>query len=155
MEISNSIIIDLKKVDTFKIVNNVSIWPKLFSEYTKVKVLKSNLNYVKFELFWEDKEAKVQSWVSERQTDPVNYSVTGKRLYPMFPFKDMDIYWEFESIGCATKMIWTQAFEVDDSLTENDSKQIMLFLDKQTKKQMQVVRRNTIEYYSQINKKES
>ncbi|MER6027829.1 SRPBCC family protein [Streptomyces sp. NPDC001851] len=119
--------------------NDLERWPQLFSEYASVEVLKREGEKTTFRLTMHpDENGTVWSWVSEREPDRDNLTVTARRV-ETGPFAHMDIHWRYEEVPAGTRMVWTQDFAmkpdapVDDAwMTDN--------INKNSKVQMALIR---------------
>ena len=114
MKIKNSIIIKKPIEEVFDITNDIEQWPNLFTEYAKAEILEKSDSYIKFRLTTcPDEKGMQSSWISERFIDKKNWTITAKRLDPIYPFQYMDIEWIYRTVKEGTEMIWKQKFSMD------------------------------------------
>lgn len=114
-EIMRSILIEENIDKVFEITNDLDRWIELFGgEYTNVEILDRQDNRIKFKLTSEDG----RSWASMRYIDKENHVIKAERLEPKFPFKFMNIHWNYETNDAGTIMTWRQEYAVDDSLID-------------------------------------
>jgi aromatase len=117
----NTIRIDAPLPLVWEMTNDVANWTNLFTEYAKAEVLEQNDNTVRFRLtLYPDEENRVWSWVSERVMDPVNHNVTARRI-ETGPFEYMNIRWNYEEDGDATRMTWIQDFAMKPTAPVDDA----------------------------------
>lgn len=109
----NSVVVDAPLELVWRMTNDLSAWPALFTEYASVDVLESrDETWFLFRLaLHPDADGTVWSWVSERTLDPVAHRVTARRVEPG-PFEFMDIEWTFHSVPGGTVMRWVQDFRM-------------------------------------------
>ncbi|WP_406379409.1 SRPBCC family protein [Streptomyces sp. NBC_01618] len=138
----NSIVIDAQLDTVWEMTNDLESWPRLFSEYASVEVLKQEGASVTFRLTMHpDEDGNVWSWVSERTPDPASRTVHAHRV-ETGPFEFMRIFWEYtqEPAG-GVRMRWVQDFHMkpqapvtDAAMTEhlnrNTAVQMKLIKDK-------------------------
>lgn len=135
----NEIVIAAPVDLVWDMTNDVANWPDLFSEYASAEILSREGNKTTFRLTMHpDKDGKVWSWVSERETDRGTLSVKARRV-ETGPFAYMDIRWQYEEVPEGTRMVWTQDFAmkpdapVDDAwMTDN--------INRNSKVQMALIR---------------
>lgn len=137
----NEILIEAPVDLVWDITNDLENWPRLFSEYAAVEVLKREGESTTFRLTMHpDQNGTVWSWVSERRTDRPGLAVQAKRIEPG-PFEFMDIRWEYGEVPGGTRMRWIQDFAmkadapVDDAamtdhINRNSRIQMELIKDK-------------------------
>jgi aromatase len=135
----NEIVIDAPIELVWKLTNDVTTWPDLFTEYAKAEVIHTEGETVRFRLTMHpDEQGRVWSWVSERTTDPATWTVKAHRVEPG-PFAFMNILWTYERAGDGTRMRWVQDFEMrpdapldDDAMTRriNDNTRVQLAIIK-------------------------
>lgn len=108
--IDNEILVNAPIQDTWEITNDVTAWPRLFTEYADLEVLERNGDTVRFRLTMRpDENGQAWSWVSERTMDPLSWTVSAHRV-ETGPFQFMNIWWSYEPEGDATRMRWVQEF---------------------------------------------
>lgn len=108
--IDNEILVNAPIQDTWEITNDVTAWPRLFTEYADLEVLQRSGDTVRFRLTMRpDEHGNVWSWVSERTMDRLAWTVTAHRV-ETGPFSYMNIWWTYEPEGDATRMRWVQEF---------------------------------------------
>lgn len=134
----NSIVVYGKPMEIFKLTNEIKKWPELFTEYKEVEVLNIAENIVTFKLT----TLEGNSWVSERKIDEEHMLATAKRLYPMFPFKETYITWQYEELpqDLGVVMTWIQEFDVDPQCG-HDIYDMESYLNRTTRTQMKAVKR--------------
>jgi aromatase len=138
----NSIIInkDINKV--FDITNRIEIWKDLFSEYKESTILKQEGNRITFRLTTHpDEEGRIRSWVSLRIIDKEHYTCDAHRLDPADPFEFMNLKWHYKEVEKGTEMTWIQDFKPMAGCPWND-RQFEDYINKNSKKQMQVIKEN-------------
>lgn len=93
--------------------NDVTGWPELFSEYSKVEVVERDGNRVRIHLYTHpDETGRVWDWVSDRVTDRESRSVRAERV-SLGPFEYMRIFWDYEPVaGDQVRMRWHQEFHL-------------------------------------------
>ncbi|QHC66684.1 polyketide cyclase [Rathayibacter sp. VKM Ac-2759] len=111
----NSVVIEAPLELVWRMTNDLSTWPTLFTEYSSVDVLESrDGSWFLFRLaLHPDADGTVWSWISERTLDPIAHRVTARRVEPG-PFEFMDIEWTFRSLPGGTVMRWVQDFRMRD-----------------------------------------
>ncbi|GAA3803713.1 SRPBCC family protein [Streptomyces coacervatus] len=108
----NSVYIDADIDLVWELTNDVSSWPRLFTEYASAEILHQEGDTVRFRLaLHPDDTGKVWSWVSERTVDRAARRVTARRVEPG-PFVHMDIQWFYQPEGDGTRMRWVQDFKM-------------------------------------------
>jgi aromatase len=140
MKIRNEIIIKEDIGIVFDVTNDIKLWPKIFTEYQSAEILSQSEGYVKFRLTMIPNEnQKIYSWISERKIDKKELEIRANRVDPIFPFKEMDIYWKYEKVDEETLMIWEQTFTMDESSGFSDEV-FGSHMDRNTKIQMQAIK---------------
>lgn len=136
MKITNSIEIN-KNIDyVFDKTNDIDSWVKLFSEYKESEVLARKDNILVFRL----KNLQDNEWISWREINKDNYSITAKRLYPLYPFETMDLHWKYiELSNNKTEMTWVQEF-IPHKEFPREEKEMYEFLNKNTQQQQQIIK---------------
>jgi aromatase len=122
----NAIVINAPMKLVWDMTNDVTSWPRLYSEYSAVEVLDRDGDTVTFRLTMHpDEEGRVWSWVSERTCDPERREVRAHRI-ETGPFEYMRIYWEYREVEDGVRMRWVQDFHMkpqapadDDGMTEH------------------------------------
>ncbi len=139
--IRNAVLIHAPVEDVFRLTNNVSSWPDLFTEYASSEVIKEEENSVTFRLTTHPDEAGVKwSWISTRWTDADRMSTHSERNPTEGPFKHMDIRWWYNSVGDTdTVMTWEQEFIMKPESPITDE-QATNHLNRQTRIQQQVIK---------------
>jgi aromatase len=140
----NSITIDAPLDLVWDMTNDIENWPRLFSEYASVEVLKREGDSTTFRLTMHpDENGKVWSWVSERTTDRENRTVRARRV-ETGPFAYMNIAWEYAELPGGVQMRWVQDFAmkpdapVDDAwMTDN--------INRNSRTQMALIRDQIVE----------
>ncbi|MFD1465658.1 SRPBCC family protein [Lapidilactobacillus mulanensis] len=152
VKISHTVEVPLPIEIVFAITNNISLWPTLFSEYSKVDILEQKKHFVKFKLYWQNENGEISSWISERKSLENEYRVLGERVDALYPFKFMKIDWKYNQIGNNTSMTWSQEFDAaeDTDISVEDMKD---HLQIQIIQEMRVVSRNVLKYYKNSRKK--
>ncbi|MFC0006522.1 SRPBCC family protein [Micromonospora siamensis] len=106
----NSIVIDAPLELVWRITNDVENWPRLFTEYASVEVLRRDGDTVLFRLTMVPDDNGVSwSWVSERTADPASRQVRAHRV-ETGPFEYMNIQWMYDTEPDGTRMTWVQDF---------------------------------------------
>ncbi|MFI9584663.1 SRPBCC family protein [Streptomyces sp. NPDC052236] len=101
--------------------NDLANWPRLFSEYASVDIMKRDGDTTTFRLTMHpDENGKIWSWVSERTTDRKAAKVTARRV-ETGPFEYMDIVWEYSQVPAGTLMRWTQDFAMKSDAPVDDA----------------------------------
>jgi len=127
--VEHSVLINANIDKVFSVTNDLARWPELFGgEYTAVRILEEDKGIVRFQLT----NNEGHSWVSIRYIDKENYKVRAERLDPKFPFKFMNIFWNYQTENEGTRMTWIQEFEVDESLMDKEEK-FLNFITEHTK----------------------
>ena len=116
----NEVVIDAPLEVTWAATNDVETWPELFTEYASADILERDGETVRFRLTMHpDENGTVWSWVSERTTDPTNFTVKARRVEPG-PFEFMNIEWYYEPTDGGTRMRWVQEFHMRPEAPVND-----------------------------------
>ena len=139
--IRNAVLIHAPVEDVFRLTNNVSIWPELFTEYASSKVLEETENSVTFQLTTHPDDSGTQwSWVSTRWTNAERKSTYSERDPSSGPFKHMTIRWWYDAIGDTDSvMTWEQEFTMkpEAPFTEEHATN---HLNSQTRIQQRVIK---------------
>lgn len=109
----------------WNMTNDVTSWPRLFSEYAAVDVLERDGDTVTFRLTMHpDENGIVWSWVSQRSSDRRKREVYAHRI-DTGPFEYMNILWAYQEIEDGVRMRWVQDFHMkpqapvdDEGMTE-------------------------------------
>jgi aromatase len=137
----NAIVINAPIELTWKLTNDVTTWPELFTEYAAAEIIHTDGDTVRFRLTMHpDEQGRVWSWVSERTVDRATWTVRAHRVEPG-PFAYMQILWTYEPVGGGTRMRWVQDFAMrpdapldDEAMTkrinENSKVQMAIIRDK-------------------------
>jgi aromatase len=112
----NSVVIDADLDHVWRMTNDLSSWPDLFTEYAEVEILAETQTQTgprfRFRLkMHPDESGRVWSWVSERTLDEATHEVVARRVEPG-PFEFMDIRWSYAPEGAGTRMRWVQDFRM-------------------------------------------
>jgi aromatase len=108
----NSVVIDADLEHVWRMTNDLTSWPDLFTEYSEVEILSETENRFRFRLkMHPDESGRVWSWVSERTLDEAAHEVVAHRVEPG-PFEFMDIRWSYTPEGTGTRMRWVQDFRM-------------------------------------------
>jgi aromatase len=138
----NTVVI-LRDFDTvFDLTNDIELWPQLFTEYKEAKVLERDGNKVTFELTTHPEgERPSRTWVSTRIIDKPGKKAEAQRVKQAFPFKTMQIYWNYEALpqNVGTVMTWIQKFEPTEDC-EWSVEKLQAFLNNNTLHQMQAIK---------------
>lgn len=135
----NSIMIDAPLEEVWRITNDISDWPNLFTEYARVDILERKGDTVRFRLTMHpDEQGKVWSWVSERTADLRKRTVKAHRV-ETGPFEYMNIEWYYEPADGGTKMRWVQEFTMKPGAPANDE-QMEQYINNNTKTQMAIIK---------------
>jgi aromatase len=135
----NSIVIDADLDHVWRMTNDLTAWPDLFTEYSEVEVLAQSGSMFRFRLKMRpDESGRVWSWVSERTLDEARHEVVARRLEPG-PFEFMNIRWTYTQQGTSTLMRWVQDFRMRPE-APLDTEAMTDRIDANTKIQMAVIR---------------
>jgi aromatase len=137
----NEVVINAPRDFVWERMMDVESWPDLFTEYAKAEVLEREGDTIRFRLTTHpdpDYDGKVWSWVSERIADPARYTSKSRRI-ETGPFEYMNIEWNFEELGEATRMRWVQDFSMKPDAPANDA-QAEEYMNRNTKEQMSVIK---------------
>jgi aromatase len=92
------------------VTNDVESWPRLFSEYAAVEILRRRGDTIRFRLTMHpDEQGRVWSWVSERTMSAERAEVTAHRV-ETGPFEFMRIRWTYRQVPDGVRMRWVQDF---------------------------------------------
>lgn len=106
----NAVVIDAPMDLVWRMTNDVTTWPTLFSEYSAAEVLKTEGDTVWFRLTMHpDADGNEWSWVSERTTSEATRTVRARRVEPGW-FDHMDILWSYRQTAAGVEMRWVQDF---------------------------------------------
>jgi aromatase len=135
----NSIYIDADIDHVWRMTNDLSTWPDLFTEYSEVTILAETENWFRFQLTMHpDESGRVWSWVSERTLDEAAREVRARRVEPG-PFEFMDIRWTYAPDGDGTLMRWVQDFRMRPE-APIDTEAMTRRIDANSKVQMAIIR---------------
>lgn len=135
----NSIVIDADLDLVWRMTNDLTAWPDLFTEYSEVEVLDQSGPKFRFRLkMHPDESGRVWSWVSERTLDEAAHEVVARRVEPG-PFDFMNIRWTYTPEGTATRMRWVQDFRMRPEAPV-DTAAMTERIDANSKIQMAVIR---------------
>ena len=139
----NSIVIDADLDHVWRMTNDLSSWPDLFTEYAEVEILAETETETgtrfRFRLkMHPDESGRVWSWVSERTLDEANHEVVARRLEPG-PFEFMNIRWSYSAEGTGTRMRWVQDFRMRPE-APIDTAGMTRRIDANSKVQMAIIR---------------
>jgi aromatase len=135
----NSIFIDADIDHVWRMTNDLTTWPDLFTEYAEVEVLAQHGSTFRFRLkMHPDESGRVWSWISERTLDEAAHEVVAKRVEPG-PFEFMDIRWNYTPEGTGTRMRWQQDFRMRPE-APIDTAGMTERIDANSKIQMAVIR---------------
>jgi len=135
----NSIFIDADIDHVWRMTNDLTTWPDLFTEYSEVEVLAQSGPMFRFRLkMHPDESGRVWSWVSERTLDEAAHEVVARRLEPG-PFEFMNIRWTYVPEGTGTRMRWVQDFRMRPE-APIDTEGMTQRIDANSKVQMAVIR---------------
>ena len=140
----NAIVIEASINDVSRIMNDVQLWPELFTEYESSEVLEQDDDdSVTFRLTTRpDEDGQQWSWVSRRWNNQDRLSTYSERITLSLPFDRMVIRWWYDAIGeSRTVMTWEQEFTVSAKASVTEQ-QVTDFLNRQTKQQQQAVKHN-------------
>lgn len=136
---SNSIVIAAPRPLVWEITNDVTGWPRLFTEYRSVEVLERRGNRVLFRLTMvPDENGIAWSWVSERTIDPERYEVRAHRV-ETGPFAYMHIHWRYDEVPGGTRMTWIQDFDMRPTAPV-DTAAMVDRINANTRVQMEIIR---------------
>jgi aromatase len=117
----NAVVIHAPMDVVWRMTNDVTAWPSLFSEYASAEVLDRHDHTVRFRLTTHpDENGQVWSWVSERTADPKSRTVRARRVEPG-PFVHMHIFWEYRQLDDGVRMRWVQDFQMRTGARVDDS----------------------------------
>jgi aromatase len=135
----NSIFIDAGIDHVWRMTNDLTSWPDLFTEYAEVEILEQSGSTFRFRLTMHpDDNGKVWSWVSERTLDESAHEVVARRVEPG-PFEFMDIRWSYAPEGTGTRMRWVQDFRMRPEAPV-DTAGMTARIDANSKVQMAIIR---------------
>jgi aromatase len=135
----NSIVIEADLDHVWRMTNDLTAWPDLFTEYSEVEVLAQSGSMFRFRLKMRpDESGRVWSWVSERTLDEAAHEVVARRLEPG-PFEFMNIRWTYTPEGSGTRMRWVQDFRMRPEAPV-DTEGMTERIDANSKIQMAVIR---------------
>lgn len=139
----NTVLIDAPVAEVFTVMNDVRLWPELFTEYESSEVLEQDAESITFRLTTRPEgDGKQWSWVSRRWVNHDRLSTYSERITLSLPFERMTIRWWYDDIGQnRTLMTWEQEFVVSADAPVAEE-QVTNYLNHQTKQQQQAVKRN-------------
>lgn len=115
-----AVVIDAPMELVWEMTNDVPNWPNLFTEYATAEVLEREGNTIRFRLAMHpDEDGKVNTWVSERTSDPATRTVRAHRI-ETGPFEFMNIFWAYQEVDGGVEMRWEQEFHVREELPFDD-----------------------------------
>lgn len=115
-----AVVIDAPMDLVWDMTNDVPNWPDLFTEYASAEVLERDGNTIRFRLTMHaDEQGKVNTWVSERTSDPATRTVRAHRI-ETGPFEFMNIFWAYREVDGGVEMRWEQEFHVREELPFDD-----------------------------------
>ncbi|WDZ82156.1 SRPBCC family protein [Micromonospora cathayae] len=115
-----AVVIDAPMDLVWDMTNDVPNWPDLFTEYASAEVLERDGNTIRFRLTMHpDEQGKVNTWVSERSSDPATRTVRAHRI-ETGPFEFMNIFWAYREVDGGVEMRWEQEFHVREELPFDD-----------------------------------
>ncbi|SCL31464.1 aromatase [Micromonospora pallida] len=115
-----AVVIDAPMDLVWDMTNDVPNWPNLFTEYATAEVLERDGNTIRFRLAMHpDEDGKVNTWVSERTSDPATRTVRAHRI-ETGPFDFMNIFWAYREVDGGVEMRWEQEFHVKDVMPFDD-----------------------------------
>lgn len=115
-----AVVIDAPMDLVWDMTNDVPNWPDLFTEYASAEVLEREGNTIRFRLTMHpDEDGSVNTWVSERTSDPATRTVRAHRI-ETGPFDFMNIFWAYREVDGGVEMRWEQEFHVRDELPFDD-----------------------------------
>lgn len=115
-----AVVIDAPMDLVWDMTNDVPNWPDLFTEYASAEVLERAGNTIRFRLTMHpDEDGSVNTWVSERTSDPATRTVRAHRI-ETGPFDFMNIFWAYREVDGGVEMRWEQEFHVRDELPFDD-----------------------------------
>jgi aromatase len=117
----NSVVINAPLDLVWSRTNDVTNWPRLFTEYAKAEVLAEEDGRVRFRLTMHpDENGNEWSWVSERVADWTTRVVLAHRVEPG-PFRFMQIRWTYDEVDDGVLMRWVQEFEMRPGAPVDDA----------------------------------
>jgi len=136
----NSILIEAPLDLVWRMTNDLSSWPDLFSEYASAEILEQQGDTFVFRLTMHpDDEGRVWSWVSTRTLDEETRTVRAQRVQTG-PFKYMSLFWEYTEEPAGVRMRWVQDFEMKPQAPANDEG-MTGYLNGNTVTQMELIKR--------------
>ncbi|BCL16757.1 SRPBCC family protein [Micromonospora sagamiensis] len=115
-----AVVIDAPMDLVWDMTNDVPNWPDLFTEYAAAEVLERDGNTIRFRLTMHpDENGRVNTWVSERTSDPATRTVRAHRI-ETGPFDFMNIFWAYREVDGGVEMRWEQEFHVKDEMPFDD-----------------------------------
>ncbi|MEV0325262.1 polyketide cyclase [Micromonospora echinospora] len=116
-----AVVIDAPMDLVWEMTNDVPNWPDLFTEYASAEVLERDGNTIRFRLTMHpDENGRVNTWVSERTSDPATRTVRAHRI-ETGPFDFMHIFWAYREVDGGVEMRWEQEFHVKDEMPFDDA----------------------------------
>jgi aromatase len=116
-----AVVIDAPMDLVWEMTNDVPNWPDLFTEYASAQVLERDGNTIRFRLTMHpDENGRVNTWVSERTSDPATRTVRAHRI-ETGPFDFMNIFWAYREVDGGVEMRWEQEFHVKDEMPFDDA----------------------------------
>ncbi|GLY23926.1 SRPBCC family protein [Micromonospora sp. NBRC 101691] len=116
-----AVVIDAPMDLVWEMTNDVPNWPDLFTEYASAEVLERDGNTIRFRLTMHpDENGRVNTWVSERTSDPATRTVRAHRI-ETGPFDFMNIFWAYREVDGGVEMRWEQEFHVKDEMPFDDA----------------------------------
>ncbi|XTZ15579.1 SRPBCC family protein [Micromonospora echinospora] len=116
-----AVVIDAPMDLVWEMTNDVPNWPDLFTEYASAEVLERDGNTIRFRLTMHpDENGRVNTWVSERTSDPATRTVRAHRI-ETGPFDFMNIFWAYREVDGGVEMRWEQEFHVRDEMPFDDA----------------------------------
>lgn len=137
--VENSVVILGDSIKIFDLTNTLERWKELFTEYNSVEIIEKSDNEILFMLTTNNGK----SWTSKRYINKEKMTVNAVRINPLFPFKEMNIFWKYEQLpqNVGVIMTWIQEFEVDP-LCQHDTYDMESYLNRATREQMRAVKAN-------------
>ena len=135
----NSILVRADIDSVWRLTNDLTTWPQLFSEYSDVEILAQTDTWFRFRLRTHpDESGRAWSWVSERTLDVAAHEVRARRVEPG-PFEFMEIRWSYTPEPDGTRMRWVQDFRMRPE-APLDTEAMTRRIDDNTKVQMARIR---------------
>ncbi|GGM71823.1 putative polyketide cyclase [Longimycelium tulufanense] len=145
----NSIVIAAPFDLVWELTNDVTRWPRLFTEYAAAEVLERTEDTVRFRLTMHPQpDGTVWSWVSERRMDRAAREVRARRI-ELGWYEYMHLHWTYAEVPGGVLMRWRQDFEVRSDAPVT-TQQIQEKINRSTKIQMAHIKERVEEHHAEL-----